>query len=576
MRNVNFKKNKLKFFLLTILALLFLFLNIFGFFAPLEDKIYDFTLLMRYLWLEPTIQDVVLLSIDDATINELGPWPINREHYADALKKLEDAGASAIGLDLILSISSDIKSDKELTDVLKSYNNIVLPVVADFRKQETNIEDQVILHSFKFEKPYKDFLANSVLGHINYSPDRDGIIRKLIPVLGNKEDRYKSFAIELVEKSGVSISQINLLEVNKEDLITFSGPSNIIPTASFLDIIEGDYDSVFFKGKIVVIGVNAVGMGDRYMTPFSRYGYMTGSQIHVQAISSLLKGDLKNRISNKLNILIYIFVAIASIYLFFFFMPSRATLILITYYILYTIIYLILFENNYIITYISQFFLVLGIYIISLVTWYFYANNEKLEIIGAFQRYLSPEVMKKLLDNPSGVTLGGEETYLTVIFVDIRDFTLYAENKSPKEVVELLNNTFGKITSIIFKNEGTLDKFLGDGFMAFFGAPLAMQDHERRAVKAALEIQDLDLPFKLGVGLNSGHVIAGNVGSSNRLEYTIIGDVVNKAARFVDIAKPGEIIVGLDTYKAIKDKIKWKKDFIDIKGSNNKIEIYRL
>ncbi len=575
MKSLNFKKYKIKFFLLTMLAVLFLFLNLFGFFTPLEDKIYDFTLFMRHLWLEPSIEGVVLVSIDDITIKELGPWPIDRGYYAKVIKELERAGVSAIGLDIIFSVSSDIKSDQELTDVLKSFNNVVLPVVSDFRKQERNIDDKLFLHSITFEKPYKIFAANSALGHINLSPDRDGIIRNLIPVLGDKEHRYKSFSIELVEQAGINIPQVDLSKVNEEALITFSGPSNIIPTLSFLDIIVGNYDPEFLKGKIVVVGVNSVGMGDRYMTPFSRYGYMTGSQIHVQIISSILKGNLKNRVSSTLDLLIYLIVATLSIYLFFRYNPLKATIIFVSYYILYTIMYLVLFGNNIIVTYVAQFFLVLGVYIISIVTWYFSVNSEKLEIIGAFEHYLSPGVMKKLLENPAGVSLGGEETYLTVIFVDIRGFTLYAENKSPKEVVEVLNNAFGKITSIIFENEGTLDKFLGDGFMAFFGAPLEIRDHERRAVKAALEILELELPFKLGIGINSGHAIAGNVGSSNRLEYTIIGDVVNKAARFVDIARPDEIIIGLDTYSALKNKIKWNKEFVDIKGSSSKIEIYR-
>ena len=574
MRTLTFEQNKYKYFLFIMLAVLFLFLNHFSFFTPLEDKVYDFTLFIRNWWLEPMIKDVVLLSIDESAINELGSWPIDRSYYADVIRKMESAGVSAIGLDIILSTPSSDTSDK-LISVLKKYNNIVLPVVADFRRQSKNFDKQNRLFGFNFEKPYKHFAENAVLGHINYLPDGDGIIRKLIPLIGDNQHRYKSFAVELAEAADVKIPQVDLFDLNRELLISFSG-SNIIPTLSFLDIIQGEYNSAFLKGKIVVIGVNAIGMGDRYMNPFSRYGYVTGSQIHAQTIASILNGNLKVQAPYLLNLLIYIVAAIASIYLFFRYNPFKATFILIIYFILYTIIYLTLFGNNIIITYVTNFFLVLGIYIISIFNWYFSVNNEKIEIIGAFEHYLSPGVMQKLLKNPSGVTLGGEETYLTIIFVDIRGFTFYAENRSPKEVVDVLNNAFEQITSIIFRNEGTLDKFLGDGFMAFFGAPLEMEDHEKRAVDTALEIQEIELPFKLGVGINSGYVIAGNVGSSNRLEYTVIGDVVNKAARFVDIAKPGEIIIGVNTYFVLKNQLKWQKDFIDIKGSSKKIEVYRF
>ncbi|MFW6389965.1 MAG: adenylate/guanylate cyclase domain-containing protein [Halanaerobiales bacterium] len=187
--------------------------------------------------------------------------------------------------------------------------------------------------------------------------------------------------------------------------------------------------------------------------------------------------------------------------------------------------------------------------------------------------------MQELLNNPGLVKLGGEQVKLTVLFADIRGYTAYSEGKSPELMVEELNEVFTQINKKIFKNKGTLDKYLGDGVMAFFGAPLPIEEHSVNAVKTALEIMNLNLSFKLGIGINTGQAVAGNIGSRERMEYTVIGDSVNKAARFVEIAGPGEVIIGKSTYKSLSIDYKnrdWIKEMRKVRNINHETILYRL
>jgi len=208
------------------------------------------------------------------------------------------------------------------------------------------------------------------------------------------------------------------------------------------------------------------------------------------------------------------------------------------------------------------------IFAISLIYCYYFSERDKKMLIKSFSRYLSPRVMDNLQKNPAQIELGGENVYVTVMFVDIRNFTDYTEGKSPQEITATLNEFFTQIVNILFEYDGTLDKYLGDGVMAFFGAPLVTKSHREQAFLAALKILEYikqsKFSFNIGIGINSGQVVAGNVGSQKKMNYTIIGDVVNKAAKYVEIAHPGELVVGDSTYNGMSSEHKqfsWKRDY---------------
>lgn len=207
----------------------------------------------------------------------------------------------------------------------------------------------------------------------------------------------------------------------------------------------------------------------------------------------------------------------------------------------------------------------------------------------ALERFLSSSIVEKILANPDQVHLGGENQTVTILFADIRGFTRMSEKMEPMEVVELLNEYFTEMTDLVFENGGTLDKYLGDGLMAVFGAPLAKPDDSLRAVKTAIEMQRAlarlnrdwetlgQRSLKIGLGINTGPVTAGNIGSARRMDYTVIGDAVNIASRLCANAAGGQVLISESTHCTLNDRLPAKRlEPIRVKGKETPIEIYEI
>jgi adenylate cyclase len=207
----------------------------------------------------------------------------------------------------------------------------------------------------------------------------------------------------------------------------------------------------------------------------------------------------------------------------------------------------------------------------------------------ALERFLSPPIVEKILANPNEVHLGGENQSVTILFSDIRGFTRMSEHMEPHAVVELLNEYFTEMTDIVFENGGTLDKYLGDGIMAVYGAPLSKTDDALRATKTAMEMQRAlaglnrdwesrgQQALRMGVGVNTGPVTAGNIGSTKRMDYTVIGDAVNLASRLCSNAAGGQILVSESTYQQLNGTIPAQRlDPIRVKGKETPVELYEV
>ncbi|MEO0297288.1 MAG: adenylate/guanylate cyclase domain-containing protein [candidate division WOR-3 bacterium] len=215
--------------------------------------------------------------------------------------------------------------------------------------------------------------------------------------------------------------------------------------------------------------------------------------------------------------------------------------------------------------------------------------KEKEMIKDAFRRYVSHQVAEEIFKNPETYiqSLKGERRKVAVVFADIRGFTPLAEKLPPEDVVQILNNYLTKMTDVVFKYEGTLDKFIGDCIMSVFGAPISHNDDVFRAVKVAWEIQkyiekenenkEESEKLRVGIGISYGEVVVGNIGSKERLEYTVIGDSVNLAARLESIAKGGEILISSEVYESVKDKVIAEKlPPTKIKGKSKEVSIYKI
>ncbi|MGH7335058.1 MAG: adenylate/guanylate cyclase domain-containing protein [Candidatus Rokuibacteriota bacterium] len=217
------------------------------------------------------------------------------------------------------------------------------------------------------------------------------------------------------------------------------------------------------------------------------------------------------------------------------------------------------------------------------------ALREKEAIKRAFTRYVAREVVEEILKNPESLVLSGQRREVTVLFCDVRGFTPLAERLNPEEVVLLLNEFYNLMIETTFKHDGTLDKFLGDGVMCIFGAPIARADHAMQAVRTAIDMQagiaELNArfvregrtPIAVGIGLSAGEVVAGTVGSEDRMEYTAIGDSVNLAARLESNAKPGQILISERTFEMVKDRIDAKAmGAVRVKGKEEEVGVYEV
>jgi adenylate cyclase len=217
------------------------------------------------------------------------------------------------------------------------------------------------------------------------------------------------------------------------------------------------------------------------------------------------------------------------------------------------------------------------------------ALREKEAIKRAFTRYVAREVVEEILKNPESLVLSGQRREVTVLFCDVRGFTPLAERLNPEEVVLLLNEFYNLMIEKTFKHDGTLDKFLGDGVMCIFGAPIARDDHAMQAVRTALDMQagiaDLSArfvregrtPIAVGIGVSAGEVVAGTVGGEDRMEYTAIGDSVNLAARLESNAKPGQILISERTFEMVKDRIDAKAmGAVRVKGKEEEVGVYEV
>lgn len=394
------------------------------------------------------------------------------------------------------------------------------------------------------------------VGHINVTPTVNGFIYSLPVSLPHRDEEIKAFSIRVSEAYlGKVINDIPIEDGNL--FINYTGKRpKIIP---FSDILEERFPKGYFKGKLVLIGIVAKGLGDYFLAP-SYKEPISGLEIHVNAVNTIIEGAYLRRLSKRTTIIITIITV-----LFFLLIKERLAraliLGLLTIFLSFCISF-ILFSFRRIILDCFPIIISTAFNIgISNLYGYFKEKKEKDKIKDIFKMYLPSEVIERHLKNPEFWNLRGEDIEVTVMFVDISGFTRFSQEHSPQEVVEFLNRYFSIVTDIVFKHRGTLDKFIGDAVMAIYGAPIRYKEHPLEAVLSAIEIMKIAKEYNilLKIGINTGSVILGNIGTEKRIQYTAIGDTVNMAEYLESIANPGEIIIGEATYNEIRDKVRAEK-----------------
>ena len=586
----------------------------------------------RFQWRGPlSVEDspIVLVTIDDQSFESLPErWPWPRSYYAHVVENLTEAGARVIGIDVILDIPDKIHegSDEQLAEAIKASGKVVLA---------GKVEDSGRFRSYPIlVKPIQTLLdADSSWGITAIQSDPDGIHRQYFVAQKYQEEILPSFGLELLRKYleipasepvQVSADNVKLGELNIplsfEGLmrIDFAGPVGTFPQYSFDTVIddedfmlEEDYDIDYFsisllpdeifKDKIVLIGSTVSELHDNFPAPFFEFKDRDGNyrkaetpgvEIHANAIWTILNQQYYKEFPHLFSLLLLL-VLISLVYFVVMRLSTFWSIIIsVGLLLLYNLAQFYLFANFRLILIMVMPSLAIALsFMASTVYEYVATQREKRMIMGAFERFVPQKVVKELLDHPEKLKLGGEERYLSVLFTDLANFTSVSEKLKPTDLVNLINIYLTEMTEVVFKYDGIVDKYEGDALMAEFGAPVHFEDHAVKACYAAIEMQErlkkLDLSkykkvissLSCRIGINSGHMIVGNMGSKNVFDYTVMGDAVNLASRLEGANKMygTNIMISEDTYKLVKDDVVSRPlDLIRVKGRQKPVRVLEV
>jgi len=539
-----------------------------------ELLLYDLRYQIRGKTVPP--KEVVIVAIDDKSVEKIGRWPWERRKIASLIDILSKMGAKVIFMDIILSEASN--DDEILKNAIKRAGNVILPIVFDFKEEKREVQDG-ILYQYSFTEiakpenfnlffpieatdvllPVKALSHNAyAMGHINMISDRDGVLRWEVMAFEYNGQFFPSLSLQAARiYLGLPVEEMSLIaaesirlgkEVIPTDfwnrmLIHYYGPTKTFPHISIVDLMENRVDPSAIKDKIVLIGATAIGIYDLRVTPASPA--MPGVEKHANVIASILQKNFLQKTKTITNILI---IFLSGIFLSFLMIRVKAILGAILSFALISLIYFvgyyIFFKKGLWIDMSYSSISILSIFFVT--TTYRYATEERYakRIRTMFSSYVTEKIVNELIKNPQLAKLGGERREITVLFSDVRGFTTFSEKNAPEEVVTMLNEYLGEMTNVIFQWDGTLDKFVGDEIVAFWGAPLPQGNHAELAVKCSLNmvkrLKELQqkwqsegkTPLDSGIGLNTGEVIVGNIGAEGKkMDYTVIGDHVNLGAR---------------------------------------------
>jgi adenylate cyclase len=587
-----------------------------------ENLYYDLWHSLAGLRAQP--RHTAIVSVDNQTLLEHRDEPLVfwGPQFGRAIQVLRNAGVRIIGVDYLFSVSAESwlkKLELPGTDKSRTYDIpmrtqlatgqvVLIGAVASDDRGESEL--LLPIQDYLFALPGREW----DVGLANFYSDLDGVVRRYVPALfddGNAPSL--TFATLLAVRAAALDPKSPVWRLSDKEvpsapvtrLIGFVGPPGSIRRLSFNRLLqpgaEADPGILGLKDKVVIIAAEHLGMQDIHLTPYARgFGasegrMMSGAEIHANILETLLTGEFPRPVSEGLRIGFLVVVLSSGTFLFLRSNPWRSLGTGSLLALLCGVLAYYAFCRNWI--------LPLGSAQMGLALSYLGALGLRLtgeerarsRLRQMFGRYVSDEVVEKLLASGHRPDLGGEALPVTVLFSDIRNFTTMSERLSAHEVVEMLNAYLSRACEPILQRGGTVDKFVGDAIMAVFGSPERYPDHARRAVAAALAMarsaQEFrswlqqrfakeDLPeFRIGIGLHTGDAVVGNIGSPRRMEFTAIGDTVNIASRMEGLSKElGWTIVASEaTVRAAGDGVlTGDRRKVSVKGRDEPVEVVEV
>lgn len=599
-----------------------------------------------------SVHRVVILDIDDESIMAEGRWPWPRNKLAELTRAAFDAGAVVVSYDIVFSEAQEniidafagaidnpqlqreldayrdnFDGDQALNEAMSQGDAVLGYFTQGIEKFKLNslpeplvsLSDQDLQNFIAIEE--KGWTTNLAMfqdvasreGYVTSFPDSDGVVRRSPLMIKIGENLYPSMAFAAVlsylivdeapevklQKYG-ELSAIRAIkiadnwintDIMMNVLVPYRGPKKSYPYVSVTHLLNGDPEAInLLDGAIVLVGTSAAGLYDLRATPLDEV--YPGVEVHANLIDGMLQGAIPFRPDWERGASLVILSIFGVLFSFAFPRLSPFWLLSIGGIALASA----LIANNYLWVYkmmelpvASQILLVLGTMVISMAQGFLTEAATRQRIKAIFDQYVPPQHVSTMLKDPESINLEGESRDMTIFFMDIRGFTSISEALDAVKLKRFLSRIFTPVTQSIFDHNGTIDKYVGDMVMAFWGAPLPDDQHRYRAVKTALAVSDimhdvrknlalegLPEPY-VGIGINSGVVNVGDMGSEIRRTYTVIGDAVNLASRVESLTKfyGVELLVGEDTQKPLGDVFLWREiDRIQVKGKEQVVSIF--
>ncbi|MBN2284616.1 MAG: adenylate/guanylate cyclase domain-containing protein [Deltaproteobacteria bacterium] len=608
--------------------------TLFGFFESFELKSYD--MLCRAFVSDATSpSDIVLVAVDqaslDTALHEGITWPWPRQMYAPIIRFATLSGAKAVIFDILFTEPSSygVEDDRILAQAIKENGRSCLPLFLSQEKRRPKSWEQSVLKrsaipvtgpaDFEILKndsliPPIEILSESsnCFGNVKVFPDADGIYRRIPLFSRYQSDFIPSLGLaayqNIMDPVPLIISGRNLMigenvipaDGQNQLLLTFYNPENgfrqysaFNVISSYLSIMENrepSYPRDVFKDSIIFIGLTAPGLFDMKPTPVRSAS--PGTVIHATLLSNLIRGDFRYKVPEYG---VFLFSAALAILVSVTIMFATGLWFLLLTFLLCGVtvgaIIALAFHWGFWVDGVMPAVTLVCTFVLTSAFSYATEGRQKRQIKQTFSHYMSDHLIQDLLKNPEKLRLGGEKRVLTVFFSDIAGFTEISEKLTPEKVVFLLNTYLTAMSDIILESGGIIDKFEGDAIMAFWGAPLHLKNHAHEACIAALENQArltilreefirMGLPPVYSrIGINTGAMIIGNMGSSRRFDFTVIGDNVNLASRLEGAGKAYgvQIIISEETYLLAKEFVEARElDLIQVKGKERPVRIYEL
>jgi len=601
------------------------------------------------------IENVVIIDIDEKSIDKLGrfsSWPLL--YFGEAAKYAAQGGALSIAFDFfftepdqldariidsytrvlktklslnesqIREVLEKLDTEEQFADALKISGNTILAAFddekgesaseAEFPNGLTHIEinKQQYISDFRNiinpKFPIEKLRDNAhKIGFAHIYPDEDGISRRFDTFFEYKNQLVMNFSMQMIfdvfnidsvgfEEGSVKLYSHNNLKTkipvneNGSTSLNFYGKQKTFRYISFSDVLRHRIDSTFFKDKLVIFGASAIGLHDLKTIPYdSDY---PGPELHATFVQNAFENNFLFMLPRFINSWIEILIIVFSVLLF---LRLSIKLAVSSYFIfsilLFIITYMAFADYNYLVSFSIYFYFMSITFFTTIIYRYSTEVKEKQKIKNAFSKYVTNSIVDDMLDHPEKLVLGGEIKNVTALFSDIKNFTNLSEKVSPTELTDFLKKYMTDLTDVILKNNGMLDKYIGDSIVALFGAPIQFDGQAKNACISAIKmkrkadevsLQSNNPYFKsvfTRIGINTGEMIVGNMGSEQLFDYTGIGDNMNLASRLEGLNKyyGTQILISESTKNALDDSFLIREiDKVAVKGKTKGVRIFEL